>query len=105
MSGEEFEPKATGQVDLEGNRAESPIVRKEKDTTTYTYKNAKARVVFTEATITTKCIDPPEGKDAISIRQFVQDRIKWIADSPLAGDEMQALVEQFEKEVRGDFVR
>ena len=105
MSGDGFKPESTGQVDLEGKRAESPIVRKEKETTTYTYKNRKAKVVFTESTITTQCIDPPEGKDAISIRQFVQDRIKWVAKSPLTGEEMQKLVEQFEKVVRADFVR
>lgn len=105
MSGGEFKAEASGQVDLEGRRAESPITRKETETTTYTYKNAKAKVAFTESTITKECIDPPADKDVKSIRQFVQDRIKWISKSPLTGEEMQALVEQFEKVVRADFVR
>jgi len=92
-------------VDLKGGKAEWPITRKEKETTTYTYKNAKAKVSFTEASITTECLKPPQDKDVKSIRQFVQDRIRWTAKETLNGDEMAELVAQFEKVVRADFVR
>ena len=100
---DDFTPEGNGQMDLEGKRVEHPIKHKTKTSVTHTYKNQLAKVSFTEDTIKSQCLDPPEGKDAISIRQFVQDRIGWVAKSPLTGDEMQSLVEQFEKAIRKDW--
>jgi len=92
------------QVDLEGKRAVLPVHRSEpKLTKTYKYENEKARLSFTEKAIEKECLDPPEGKDAVSILVFVQNRIKFKGNLPL-GDEMQSLVVQFEKAVRSDFV-
>ena len=101
---ETFQAKGKGQVDLAGEEVEYPITRDVRITYTHVFESQLAKLQFTTATFHKKCLPDPDDadKELLSVRAFVQQRLRPQVKYSLSGDDLEKLITQFTADVKDE---
>ena len=101
---ETFQAKGSGQVDLSGEEVELPITRDVRITYTHVFRSQIAKLQFTTASFQRECLPDEEDpdKEVLSVRAFVQNRLKPLVKYSLNGDDIVKLIDQFTADVKDE---